>query len=303
MLSQRVQAAMVALFLLLIAGVVYVLLSRFEPGAPPPSSAAASEDALGPAERGPVGSVSLTAGTGDLVTRVTAGSCREPGGPKLELSKNQSRTFRRVSLPQIDDGSGISAASPAVQAIAWARATSPVKIRVIAADTECVAHEYLTTDGGATWTREPGGVEKWFKDPNTEGVAAPSGPVDSGCTGVVSVMPITKKSAKVFCADGAIRATIDGGATWTDVGALPGTSVAIFTSAQTGYAAVSMPKCKSRIHVTVNGGLTWTPRGCVHEQFVLPGLTGSDALLVAGGTAGMRISKNGGATWKPPTKK
>jgi hypothetical protein len=190
-----------------------------------------------------------------------------------------------------------------VRAIVWAQATSKLKLRVDAADATCKVHEYTTKDAGVTWEQEPGGVSRWYKDPGTEGVVAPTGPVDAGCKGVVSIMPLTKKSAKVVCADGAFRSTSDGGITWADVGRLPGTSVAIFTGPLTGYASVSKGACKSRIHATVDGGRTWVPKGCVHEEFILPGLTGSSQRLVAGGTGGMRLSTDGGATWKVPAKK
>jgi hypothetical protein len=303
-ISKRVQAAVVVLFVLVIAGVVAWLLMRVDSDPPAVDDESAdSGNELDSAAADPVGGVSLTAGKGDLVVRVTAGSCQEPGGPKLELSENQSRTFRQILLPQIDDGSGVSAASPTVHAIAWVRATSPYKVTVLAADSKCVVHQYSTSDSGASWKQEPGKVARWYKDPATETVVAPTGPVKSGCEGVVSVMPFTKKNAKVFCADGAIRTTSDGGDTWIDVGRLPGTSVAVFTGPLTGYASVAEGKCKSRIHATVDGGITWVPRGCVHEEFILPGLTGTEKRLVAGGTAGMRLSTDGGTTWKPPTMK
>ena len=304
MFRERLQAAAVILFVLAIAGVVVVLLMRVDREAPAAQapSATPSND-LDAAAGDPVGSVSLIAGKGDLVVRVTAGSCTAPGGPKLELSENQSRTFHRIRLPQVDDGSGISAASPAVRAIVWARATTEHKLRVAAADTECKVHEYTTADGGVTWEQEAGGVARWYKDPGTEGVVAPTGPVDPGCDGVVSIMPLTRKSANVVCVDDIFRTTRDGGATWIDAGRLPDTSVAVFTRPLIGYASVVERRCKSRIHATVDGGRTWIPRGCVHEEFILPGLTGTEKRLVAGGTAGMRLSTDGGATWKIPTKK
>lgn len=304
MISQRVQAAAVVLFVLVIAGVVAVLLMRVDRDAPATKgpSPDISND-LESAAKDPVGGVSITAGKGDLVVRVTAGSCQAAGGPKLELSKNQSRTFRQIRVPQSDDGSGVSAASPAVRAIAWARATSPLKMSVVAADSACDVHEYSTKDSGVTWQQEPGKVERWYKDPATDGVVAPSGPVDAGCEGVVSIMPLTTKNAKVVCADGTIRTTSDGGSSWTDVGKRRNTSVAVFTGPLTGYASVALGGCKSRIHATADGGITWVPRGCVHEEFILPGLSGSEKRLVAGGTDGMRVSTDGGNTWKPPTMK
>lgn len=303
-MKERIQAAAVVAFLLLIAGIVYVLLNRVDTEAPPAASPKGDPGAdIESASGDPVGGVSILAGKGDFVVRVTAGSCREAGGPKLELSENKSRTFKRIKLPQVDDGSGVSASSPTVRAIAWAKATSPLEMTVAAADTSCTVRPYTTADRGLTWKMESGPVEEWYKDPKTEGVVAPTGPVDVGCDGIVSIAATSKKTAKVFCADGGIRGTIDGGAAWIDVGALPNTSVAVFTGTLTGYASVEGPACSSRIHATVDGGLTWVPRGCVHEEFVLPGLSGTDKRLVAGGTDGMRLSSDGGTTWKPPTKK
>lgn len=304
MISQRVQATVVVLFVLAIAGAVVVLLMRSDREAAPSKrpSISASDD-LDSAAADPVGAVSITAGKGDLVVRVTAGSCRVAGGPKLELSDNQSRTFHQVRVPQIEDASGVSATSPSVRAIVWAQTSTPLKLAVAAADTACKVHEYETTDGGVTWEQQTGSVRRWYKDPATEGVVSPTGPVDTGCDGIVSIMPRTKLNAKVICADGTLRTTRDGGITWIDVGLLRDTSVAVFTGPLTGYASVAERKCKSRIYATVDGGVSWIRRGCVHKEFILPGLTGTERRLVAGGTSGMRISTDGGLTWKIPTKK
>jgi hypothetical protein len=304
-ISKSVQAVFVVLLVLAVGGVTTVLLTRFVRDDPAVNGSThdLSNDLDSVGER-PVGGVSITAGRGDLVVRVTGGSCREPGGPKLELSENQSRTFRRIRVPQVDDGSGVSAASPAVRAIVWAQATTPLNITVAAADSACDVHEYSTKDSGVTWQQTTSKVEKWYKDPGTDGVVAPSGPVDTGCKGVVvSIMPLTKKHAKVVCADGTIRTTSDGGFSWTDVGELPGTTVAVFTGPSTGYASVSKGACKSRIHATADGGITWRARGCVHKEFIVPGLSGTEKRLVAGGPDGMRVSTDGGTTWKPPTMK
>jgi hypothetical protein len=304
--NARVQAAAVTLFVLIIAAVIAVLLYRVDRDAAPSNgpSAQASDD-LDSAAKDPVGAVSLVAGKGDLVLRVKAGSCGAAGGPKLELSDNRGRTFHQVLVPQIDDGSGVSASSPKVRAIVFAEANSAVSLTVGAADAKCTVHPYTTTDGGVTWTQKSGAVKKWYVDPGTGLAVAPSGPVDAGCKGggIVSLAPVTKSMAKAFCADGTIRSTIDKGVTWTSVGTLPRVSAAIFTGPNTGYAAASTSSCKSRIHTTVNGGATWTPRGCVVKGFVVPGLTGTDKRLVAGGPGGVRLSTDSGATWKPSKMK
>jgi hypothetical protein len=206
-------------------------------------------------------------------------------------------------VPQIDDGSGVSAASPKVRAIVFAEAGSPLRMTVAAADTNCEVHRYSTTDGGVTWTQKDGMVGEWYVDPKTGGVVSPTGPTDVGCSGIVSLAPVKKSTAKAFCADGTIRGTVNRGATWVPSGQLPDVTAAVFTGAQTGYAAVSGAQCKSRIYTTVNGGLTWTPQGCVIKKFALPALSGTDARLVAGGSGGVRLSTNAGRTWKPSKMK
>jgi hypothetical protein len=303
-ISQRVQAAAVVLFVLVIASVVVVLLERADRDAPAAKGQSSDQrNDLESAAGDPVGAVVITAGTGDLVVRFRTGSCTEPGGPELELSDNRSRTFRQIRVPQVDDGTGVSASSPSVMAIAWARATSRFGVEVAAADSKCNVHMYSTTDAGATWEKTDN-VDVWYEDPKTGGVVAPTGTVDAGCKDVVSIMPGTKaKNAKVACADGAFRTTSDGGVTWTDAGRLPGTSVAVFTGPMTGFASVAENKCKSRIHATVDGGLTWVPKGCVHKDFVIPGLTGTNKRLVAGGSAGTRVSTDDGRSWEVPTMK
>ena len=304
MFSERVQAAVVALFVLIIATIVVVLVTRIDRDVPVASSPSQNPgDDLDSAAGDPIGRVSLTAGKGDLVVRVMAGSCTAAGGPKLELSENRGRTFHQILVPQIDDGSGVSAASPKVRAIVFAEASSKLKMTVAAADAICDVHRYTTTDGGVTWTQEDGAVEEWYVDPKSGGVVSPMGPTDAGCTDVVSLAPVKKSTAKVFCADGTIRGTTDRGVTWADAGALPDVTAAVFTGPQTGYAAVSGSKCKSRIYATINGGLTWTPVGCVIEKFAIPALTGIDSRLVAGGAGGVRLSTDAGRTWKPSRMK
>ena len=303
-MRERVQAAMAILFVLAIAGVVVVLLMRVDREAPAAKgSAATPSNDPNSAAGDPVGRVSFTAGKGDLVVRFMAGSCTDAGGPKLELSENQARSFRRIPLPQVDDGSGVSASSPQVRAIAFAEAGSRLALNVAAADENCDVRRYSTSDGGLSWTQKDGEIGQWYIDPKSGGVISPTGPTDAGCSGILSLAPVKKSTAKVFCEDGTIRGTIDRGATWVPSGQLANVTAAVFTGPQTGYASVSGPKCKSRIYATINGGLTWTPQGCVSEEFAIPALTGTNRRLVAGGSGGARLSADRGRTWKPPTKK
>ena len=168
MISQRVQAVAVTLFVLVIASVVVVLLTRIDREAP--TAAGSPPDRgndLESAGEAPVGVVSILSGAGDIVLRVQAGSCSEPGGPRLELSENTGRTFRPIRVPQVDDGSGVSLTTPSVRAVVHAEATSPVKLTVGAADDDCTVHPYTTTDGGGTWQQEDGPLREWHLDPAT----------------------------------------------------------------------------------------------------------------------------------------
>lgn len=304
MISQRVQAAAVVLFALVIAGVVYVLLTRADQDAlsSQQPSAGAGDDS-GPSEEGPVGRLMLTAGKDDVVVRYRAGSCSEAGGPKLELSKNQGRTFRDIRVPQVGEGTGVGATAPAIKAIVAATATSPTKMTIAGADEKCGIHRYATDDAGQTWDEEPGAVEEWYVDPRSGDVVSPTGPTDAGCKRVGALAPVSDLAAKVFCSGGVVRTTSDGGALWTRAGQLKRVAAAVFTGPLTGYAIASEPACMSRILTTVNGGATWTPVGCVIEDLAIPGLTGTDKRLVAGGPGGVRLSTNGGKKWKPPTMK
>ena len=304
-MRERVLAAMAILFVLAIAGVVVVLLMRADREAPAAKDPAATpSNDPNSAAGDPIGRVSLTAGKSDLVVRVKAGSCADPGGPKLELSENRGRSFRRIPLPQIDDGSGISASSPQVRAIVLAEAGSRLALNVAAADENCDVRRYTTSDGGLSWTQKEGKIGQWYIDPKSGGAVSPTGPTDAGCSGgIVSLAPVKKSTAKAFCADGTIRGTINRGATWVPSGRLADVTAAVFTGPLTGYASVAGSKCKSRIYATINGGLTWTPQGCVIKEFAIPALTGTSGRLIAGGSGGVRLSGDGGRTWKPSTMK
>src|SRR5688500_18212011 len=112
----------------MIAGVVVVLLERDERTASTTQAPSAEPGDLPGAAEGPVGRLVLAAGTGDLVVRYRSGSCKAPGGPKLELSKNQGRTFHDLRVPQVGEGTGVGVSSPAIRAIVATTATSATKV-------------------------------------------------------------------------------------------------------------------------------------------------------------------------------
>ncbi len=304
MISQRVQAAAVVLFALVIAGVVYVLLTRAHDDVPASEEPSADfGDDPGSSAEGPVGRLMLAAGKGDVVVRYMSGSCSEKGGPKLELSKNQGRTFYDLRVPQVGEGTGVGATAPVIRAIVAATATSPTQLTVAGADETCDVHRFTTDDGGQTWMQEAGAVQEWYIDPRSGGVVSPTGPTDPGCRRVGALAPVSARVAQVFCSGGAIRTTKDGGSGWTVVGRLEDVAGAVFTSATTGFAEVSKDGCKSRVQATVDGGATWVPKGCIVDDQLVPGFSGTEKRLVASGPGGTRVSTDDGATWKAPTMK
>lgn len=304
MISQRVQAAFVVLFVLVIAGVVAMLLMRAEHAAP--GSSAPPRDSgedLESAALDPVGRVSLVAGKGDVLLRLRAGSCTEPGGPMLQLSDDRGSRFRTLRLPQVEERSGVSASTPSVRAIVWAKASSRFKITVAAADGSCKLRQYATSDGGETWNAGTKTVEEWYLDPKSGGVVSPTGDTDPGCESVAHLARVTDSMAKVFCADGTILSTRDGGESWLASGRLEKVSSALFTSALVGFASTERSACQSRIQSTIDGGLTWTSKGCVEPTVTIPAFIGSTKQLIAGGLGGVRLSSDGGSTWKPPPQR
>jgi len=302
-ISQRVQAAAVVLFVLVIAGVVVVLLSRAEREAPAAQSPSAEPGEVPGSAEGPVGRLVIAAGEGDLVLRFRTGSCAAPGGPNLEISENQGRTFHDLRVPQVGEGTGVGLSSPAIQAIVAVTATSPAKLTVTGADEKCDVHHYTTDDGGQTWTQEKRAVEEWYIDPLSGGVVSPTGLTDTRCKKIGVLAPLSDTVATVFCAGGSVRRTGDGGALWTEVGQLEDVAGAVFTSPRKGFAEVSEPACDSRIQATVDGGATWVAKGCILSDQLLPGFAGTGKRLVAGGPSGTRISTDDGKTWEPPTMK
>jgi hypothetical protein len=302
-IGQRVQAVAVVLFVLVIAGVVVVLLSRAEREAPAAQGPSAEPGDVPGSAEGPVGRLVIAAGEGDLVVRFRAGSCAAPGGPNLELSQNQGRTFHDLRVPQVGEGTGVGASSPAIQAIVAVTATSPTTLTVTGADEKCDVHHYLTDDGGQTWTQDKRAVQEWYIDPLSGGVVSPTGLTDTRCKKIGVLAPVSDTVATVFCAGGSVRRTSDGGALWAEVGQLEDVAGAVFTSPRKGYAEVSEPACDSRVHATVDGGATWVPKGCILSDQLLPGFGGTAKRLVAGGPSGTRISTDDGETWEPPTMK
>ena len=303
MIWQRVQAVAVVLFVLAIGVAVAVLLMRLDRSAPSPirptrdvteDIESAAKDPVGESALSRARAISCFAPEPGVVPSPVgpSSSCRTAGDTDLERS-----AFRRLT----------KAPASALRL----RPCAPLRGRRWCPDTRsrwlrpmdrasCVSTRPPTAarhgsrfpawPGNGTSTRRSGGA------------VSPKGAVDPGCR-PVQLVRISDSTAKVFCPDGTIRTTSDGGATWLDVGVLKKVSSAVFTGPSVGFASTERPACKSRIQSTVDGGLTWTPRGCVEKMLSIPAFTATKKRLTAGGLGGVRLSGDGGATWKPPPPK
>ena len=213
MWRERVQAAAVILFVLAIAGVVACSCCASivnAPAAKGPSPTPSND--IDSAAKDPVGRVSLSAGKGNLVVRVTAGSCAEAG-------RTEARALREPGpLLSPDPGAPDRRRQRDQRCLAQGARHRLRRGQLAAqADRRGCRHERATCTGtppptaGVTWTQEDGAVGEWYVDPKTGGVVSPTGPTDVGCSGIVSLAPVRKLTAKAFCADGTIRGTSDRG--------------------------------------------------------------------------------------------
>jgi hypothetical protein len=300
--NERLQAAVVAAFLLIVAGAVAVLLMQRdeEPAANP---ATKDGNVLDSAESPPTGLLAFESGRKGMLLRLRYGSCTQPGGPKLEISTNFGRSFQTVRIPQIDTGRGIDATSPTVPSIVRASAASPRRLAACAADRECGVRAYTSTDGGSTWKKKSGRPNAWYMDPKTGVSVSPKGPTDNGCKKSALLAPVNNSTAVVVCENGTVRRTVDSGGSWTAVGQRDDVTSVAFGSPTTGYATTREKSCASRVQVTTDGGATWRPAGCVIKEFAIPALAVVGDRLVAGGTAGALMSEDQGQTWAPSKKK
>lgn len=108
---------------------------------------------------------------------------------------------------------------------------------------------YRTADGGAHWA--------WLSAPP----ARPWSAADflSGLVGFLWAPPPHNFNS-VSPVQGTLYRTIDGGETWTKVGALANVAQLDFTTAQRGWAISASPETRARwVLATRDGGRTWSP--------------------------------------------
>jgi len=284
---------------LVIAGVAALFLFKdHEPQAPLGKPRADLESA----SKDPGGILHFVAGPDDFVFRYQAGNCAEAGGPKMTLTDDGGWSFRDIRLPQVDDGSGIGASTPAISSIVSVTLEGRRRFVVAGTDDKCRLHTYVTTDAGTSWTQKKFKPDTWYVDPKSGVVYSPSGPANVDCPGIANLTALDDETAVAYCVDGSVYQSTDGKA-WDRSGSTDELASAVyFDSTDDGYAIWSDGNCKSMAFRTTNGGSSWSKRSCVYPKLQIPGIGGTEDALMAGGNGGVLVSDDGGKSWAPPEK-
>lgn len=253
------------------------------------------------ASKDPGGFLHFVAGPDDeFVFRYQAGNCTVAGGPEMELSDDEGWSFRSIRLPQVDDGTGIGAATPAISAIASVSLEGRRRFVISGADDECRLRTFVTTDAGTTWTQKEFNADAWYVDPKSGVVYSPIGPANVECPGIANLTGFDDVTALAYCTDGSIHQSSDG-VTWDRSGSTDEAASAVFfESPDDGYAIWADGDCQSMVFRTTNGGSSWSERGCVYPELTIPGIGGTEDVLMAGGNGPVFVSDDGGETWTRP---
>lgn len=168
--------------------------------------------------------------------RVVAGSC-SAGGATLATTADGGRTWAKGKAT--------------LRRIVRLRRESTQGAFVIGANSNCVAELRDTSDGGGTWT-SGGSVERvWFRDTKSPLVVWAPGSAASRPCGrrpVLDLAVVATESARVLCADGRVRSTLDNGAIWKDDGKVDGAvalAVPPVRPGETYVARLDAPECAS----------------------------------------------------------
>lgn len=262
---------------------------------PSPSDTPSAAATPGPsAPAGPA--LPLEVVNASVALRAQPGSC-PAGGAALQRTTDGGRTWSTLKVP--------------ATSILRVRSTGPTSFWLVATGKGCALELLRTTDAGKTWSVEAGTRNAWhLLAPTASGTApsslhAPNGDVALPCpkgTGALDLAGVTLSDAVVLCADGAVFATADGGATWRARTAVPssGAMAAVSSSALWVASAGPTAACSGvQVSRSTDGGAVWRPVGCV------AGASGTtEGLAFASGTVGMFwdgsavwTTNNGGATW------
>jgi photosystem II stability/assembly factor-like uncharacterized protein len=284
-MSQRLKiAVIVALVVVNVALVVLVREkmadSRAEAGKTTPAVAPPTTET--PTPEPPGGPQSLTIAADDAIFRVYGGSCDGKESPAITVSMDDGSEFDDVGLPED------------MLAVFMLNAEDADTLDLVAAPQGCEPQRFVSTDGGETWEAAEG-AEVWFRGPR-EGVTAPVGVVEPGCTETLTLSAPNPDTGRVFCASGVLVGSNDAGETWTRFGALDGVKAAAYVTARRGYALAPDGGCATGSYVTDNGGRTWTAVGCLDAS---PGRALAANRNIVAAIAGdvVYVSEDGGRTW------
>lgn len=298
MISQRTQTILLLCVLALIGAVIVAMIQLQEPEPPAKAPTPASE--LDSGSQLPSGMLQFRPGPDDSIIRIWSGSCHGGGTPIIELSDDGGWSFRPIRVPQVDDGTGVSAASPAVSAVAALDPRGRRTFLVWGADRSCKVRSYVTKDGGTSWRQGNLPVTEWRVDPESGIVFSPRGEANITCDAIGTLNGFDEDRAVATCLDRSVHIS-DDGETWESAPDLDdATTAVVFTSTRQGYSLRKEANCSSRLYATNNGGDRWTAGGCVLADLSFPAVGATPKLLVAGGNGPTWVSTDKGRTWKRP---
>lgn len=298
MISQRTQTVLLLAVLALIGGAIALMVRFVNPD--PPNPAPTTQSELDSGSQLPSGRLLFQPGPDATIMRLWTGSCHGGGTPLLELSDDGGFFFRSIRIPQIDDGTGVSAASPAISAIVALEPKARHDFVLWGADRDCTVRSYVTDDAGASWRQGNLPITAWWVDPKTGIVFSPQGPANITCDGISTLNGFDADRAVATCLDRSVHIS-DDGESWESAPDLDdSTTAVVFTSTRRGFSLREESDCSSRLYATVDGGETWSAGGCVLEDLAFPAMGATARMLIAGGSGPAWISKDGGDTWKRP---
>jgi hypothetical protein len=205
----------------------------------PPSSTSPSESAdpspttSSTGDRAPLQTM-LVALDDKRAWRVVAGSC-SAGGATLATTADGGQTWTKGKAT--------------LRRIVRLRLDGAQSAFVIGANSSCVAELRDTTDGGSTWASGGTAERAWFRDPKSPLVVWAPGPATSkpcGQSAVLDLAVLATESARVLCADGRVRSTVNNGVLWKDGGKVDGAvamAVPTVKPAETYVARLDSPDC------------------------------------------------------------
>lgn len=210
----------------------------------------------------------------DTAWRATVGTCRG-GRSSIEVTTDGGKNWTEGTSP--------------ARAIARIQPLQIGSGFVLAAGPDCTLREWTTADNTATWTGPKAIVGGWARQlSEPAAVLTPANPAARPC-GTVDVIDLSRTSAEqaeALCADGEVKVTNDGGASWTDSGTATG-AVALANRLEgqvlSTYAARLEASCAGVQVVRVVQGRPATAVACVQTSSPpAPGQVGISASAQAG---------------------